>query len=158
MARVVTLAITAVILAALSSASAKAQSLSCRSYPTAVIVFQVKSRVEALRRIEREADDRAIGLDTRPYEWLLSQARAGPTAIADPAALAAEAALSRCRNHIRPLRRVCAGAAAMLVRMIEELAADGVTKESKQAYVEAMPQCETWLGLMPLNTSLRTID
>jgi hypothetical protein len=158
MARVASLAVVAVILAVLSSAPAKAQSLSCRSYPTAVIVSQIKSRVEALRRIEREADDRAIGLDTRPYEWLLSQVRAGPTAIADPAALAAEAALSRCRNHIRPLRRVCAGAAAMLVRMIEELAADGVTKESKQAYVEAMPQCETWLGLMPLNTSLRTTD
>jgi hypothetical protein len=158
MGRVVTLAVVAVILAVLSSAPAKAQSLSCRSYPTAVIVSQIKNRVEALRRIEREAHDRAIGLDTRPYEWLLSQARAGPAAIADPAALAAEAALSRCRNHIRPLRRVCAGAAAMLVRMIEELAADGVTKESKQAYVEAMPQCETWLGLMPLNTSLRTTD
>ena len=46
----------------------------------------------------------------------------------------------------------------MLVRLIEELAADGVTKESKQAYVEAMPQCETWLGLIPLNTSLRATD
>jgi hypothetical protein len=158
MVRAVRFAVLAVILAALLSAPAEAQSLSCRSYPTAVIVSQIKGRVEALRRIEREADDRAIGLDTRPYEWLLSQARAGPSAIADPAALAAEAALNRCRNHIRPLRRICAGAAAMLVRMIEELAADGVTKESKQAYVDAMPQCETWLGLMPLNTTLRTTD
>jgi hypothetical protein len=154
MVRAATLAVFAVLL----SAPAEAQSLSCRSYPTAVIVFQIKSRVEALRRIEREADDRSIGLDTRPYEWLLGQARAGPTAIADPAALAAEAALNRCRNHIRPLRRVCAGAAAMLVRLIEELAVGGVTLESKQAYMEVMPQCETWLGLMPLNTTLRMTD
>jgi hypothetical protein len=154
MVRAATLAVFAVLL----SAPAEAQSLSCRSYPTAVIVFQIKSRVEALRRIEREADDRSIGLDTRPYEWLLGQARTGPTAIADPAALAAEAALSRCRNHIRPLRRVCAGAAAMLVRLIEELAVGGVTLESKQAYMEVMPQCETWLGLMPLNTTLRMTD
>ena len=158
MARAGRLADLAVILAVLLSTPAEAQSLSCRSYPSAMIVSQIKSRIEALRRLEREADDRAIGLDTRPYEWLLSQARASPAAIADPAALAAEAALSRCRNYIRPLRRVCAAASAMLVRIIEELEAGSVTKESKQAYVEAMPQCETWLGLMPLNTSLRTTD
>ena len=158
MTRAVRLAGLAVFLALLLSASAEAQSLSCRGYPSAATVAQIKMRVEVLRRIEREAHDRTIGLDTRPYEWLLSQARSDPTAIADPAALAAEAALNRCRNHIRPLRRFCAGAAAVLVRMIEELAADGATRESKQAYMETMPQCERWLGLMPLNTSLRTTD
>ena len=146
------------VLALLLPAPAEAQSVSCCGYPPAAMVSQIKSRVEALRLIERETHDRTIGLDTRPYDWLLDRARASATAIADPAALAAEAALSACRNHIRPLRRVCAGAAAMLVRLIEELAADGVTKESKQAYVEAMPQCETWLGLIPLNTSLRATD
>jgi hypothetical protein len=152
------LAVGVVLLALLLSAPAEAQSLSCRGYPSAVLVAQIKGRIEALRRLEREAEDRTVGLDTRPYEWLLSQARGAPAAIADPAALAAEAALSRCRNYIRPLRRVCVASAAMLVRMIEELAAGGATRESKQAYMEVMPRCETWLGLMPLNTSLRMTD
>jgi len=154
MARSMTLAVLALLLAS----PAEAQSLACRSYPPAAAVSQIKARVEALRFIEREAHDRTLGLDTRPYEWLLTRARAGAAAIADPGAVAAEAALSRCRNDIRPLRRVCADAAAMLVRLIEELAADAATKQSKQAYLEAMPRCEAWLGLMPLNTSLRTID
>ena len=146
------------VLALLLAAPAEAQSVSCRGYPPAAMVSQIKSRVEALRLIEREAHDRTIGLDTRPYDWLLDRARASTTAIADPAALAAEVALSACRNHIRPLRRVCAAAAAMLVRLIEELAANGVTRESKQVYVEAMPRCEAWLGLVPLTTRLRTAD
>jgi len=130
---------------------------SCR-YPTADVVAQLKAQAEALRRIEREAADRIAGLDTRPYDWLLEQARAGHTAIADPLALAAEDDLRRCRNFIRPLRRDCEVFAAALVRVIEELAAGEVSKEAKQAYAMAAPPCESPLSLPPLRTALRTAE
>ncbi|MEA2989587.1 MAG: hypothetical protein QOG83_2298, partial [Alphaproteobacteria bacterium] len=87
---------------------AAAQLYSCRSYPPSNVVAQIKARVEAMRRIEREAADRLTGLDTRPYDWLHEQARAAEAAIAVPALLAGEDALMRCRNFVRPLRRDCA--------------------------------------------------
>lgn len=149
-------ALTAAVLALLLPAPAGAQT--CRDYPSAALVAQIKTRVEALRRIEREAADRVRGLDTRPYDWLLDQGRAGASAIADPAALAAEDALKRCRNYIRPVRRDCAGAAAALVRLIEELDVGAASSESKAAYAQAMPQCERHMKLSPLSTPLRTTD
>ena len=149
-------ALMAAALALLLPEPATAQS--CRDYPSGALVARIKTRVEALRRIEREAADRTIGLDTRPYDWLLGQARGAADAIADPAALAAEDALARCRNYIRPVRRECAGAAAMLVRMLEELDAGAASRESKAAYAQAMPQCERHMKLAPLSTPLRTTD
>src|SRR5438477_5234754 len=94
---------------------------SCRGYPSANVVAHLKRRVEALRRVEREAADRILGRDTRPYEWLLEQAQAAHAAITDPAALAAEGDWQRCRNFIRPVRRDCATGAAALVRVVTEL-------------------------------------
>jgi hypothetical protein len=143
---------------AMLSTPAAAQVYSCRSYPPPAVVAQLKARVEALRRIEREAADRLVGLDTRPYDWLLAQARDGAAAIADTALLAAEGDLKRCRNFIRPIRGHCAAAASGLVRVMEELVAGDATKDAKQAYAQAMPNCEQGMKLMPLSTTLRTTD
>ena len=156
MHRAVMLAVVAALAAV--SEPAAAQVYSCRGYPPAAVVSQIKTRVEALRMIEREAADRMAGLDTRSYEWLLERARTGAGVIDDPVALAAEDDLKRCRNYIQPVRRDCAGLAAMLVRVIEELAGGAASKESKQAYAQAMPQCERSMRLTPLNTALRTTD
>ena len=41
------------VLALLLAAPAEAQSVSCRGYPPAAMVSQIKSRIEALRLIER---------------------------------------------------------------------------------------------------------
>jgi hypothetical protein len=150
-------AFVAAVLAMLSTPAA-AQIYSCRGYPSPAVVAQIKARVEALRRIEREAADRVVGLDTRPYDWLLAQARAGEATLADPVLLAAEDDLKRCRNYIRPLRRSCAAAAAALVRVIEDLVAGDATRDAKQAYAQAMPNCEQETKLAPLSTSLRTLD
>ena len=101
---------------------------------------------------------RLKGLDTRTFEYLAAQARAATGAIADKDALAAEEELSRCREPIPPVRRVCAQAAQALVSLIEEQAAGAATTASKQLYVQAMPRCERWMDLPPLSTALRTPD
>jgi len=126
------------VVAALWSAPADAQAYSCRGYPSAVIVSQIKNRVEALRRIEREAADRLSGLDTRPYEWLLEQARASEVAIAVPALLEAEDALMKCRNFILPVRMMSAFGAAALVRLIGEIVTGEATSEIKMAYAQTV--------------------
>jgi hypothetical protein len=150
-------ALIAAVMATLSTPAA-AQVYSCRGYPSPAVVVQVKIRVEALRRIEREAADRLLGLDTRPYDWLLAQARAGEAALADPVLLAAEDDLKRCRNYIRPLRRGCAVAATALARLIEDLVAGDANRDARQAYAQTMPNCEQAVKLTPLSTTLRTTE
>jgi hypothetical protein len=44
------------------------------------------------------------------------------------------------------------------VSLIEEQAASAATKPTKQAYAQAMPQCERWMGLTPLQTAFRITD
>src|SRR5207244_11490195 len=86
------------------------EAASCRGYRQDVRAA-IKKQVEALRALEHEAADRLKGLDTRPFDYLLSRARATAQVIADKDALAAEEGLSRCREAIPPVRRVCAEAA-----------------------------------------------
>ncbi len=145
------------VLAAVLSVPAQAGAVPCRGYPESVRLT-VKGGVEALRLVEREAADRIVGLDSRPFDYLAGQARAAAEVIADQNALAAEESLSRCRNYVPPVRTICRGAAQALAKAIEEQAAGAAGKASKQAYVEAMVICEQWLGLTPLKTAFRTID
>src|SRR5262249_30844202 len=98
------------------------------------------------------------GLDTRPYTIILDQLGVIEAAIADPVLLEAEDALKRCRNAIIPVRRVCAGAAAALVRIIQELLVGEVTGDAKVVYEQTMRQCERWTGLSPLRTAPRASD
>ena len=73
MHRAVMLAVVAA-LAAVGSEPAAAQSLFLpRISAGGAELSQIKTRVEALRLIEREAADRMAGLDTRSYEWLLER-------------------------------------------------------------------------------------
>jgi len=145
------------VLAAVLSAPAAAQDVPCRGYPESVRLMVTRG-VEALRLVEREAADRIAGLDTRPFDFLVGQARAAAEVIADQNALAAEEGLKHCRNSVRPVRATCRGAALALAKAIEEQAAGAASKPSKQAYVEAMATCERWLGLTPLKTAFRAID
>jgi hypothetical protein len=146
----------ALLLLALAT-PAGAQVATCRGY-AAIAVTAIKPRVEALRLIERETADRVKGLDTRPYEWLLEQARLVASAIADPAGLQFKASLNRCRNFIPATRRTCAAASRALVTVIEAQIAGGAPKAARQAYVDAITGCERLVRLMPLSTALRTID
>jgi hypothetical protein len=123
-------------------------------YPPRAHLADVKARVTALHRIERETADRTAGLDTRPYEWLLDQARAAEKAISVPDLVAAEdAILQRCL--VTPLRTTCAVGSAALVRVIADLQAGRDPNEAKMALAQTMPHCERSVGLTPLKTSLR---
>src|SRR5260370_20829929 len=81
--------------------SLSVEATSCRGYPQGVRAA-IKKQVEALRALERETADRLKGLDTRPFDYLLSRARATAQVIAAKDALAAEEGLSRCREATPP--------------------------------------------------------
>ena len=68
------------------------EAASCRGYPQGARAA-IKKQVQALRALEREAADRLKGLDTRPFDYLLDQARAAAGAIGEKDALAAEEGL-----------------------------------------------------------------
>jgi hypothetical protein len=133
------------------------EAASCGSYPKDIRAA-IKKHVETLRALERETTDRLKGLDTRTFDYLAAQARAASGVIADKDVLAAEEELSRCRESIPPVRRVCAQAAQALVSLIDEQAAGAATTASKQLYARAMPRCERWMGFAPFITVFRTID
>jgi hypothetical protein len=129
----------------------------CRGYP-ALTARAIKSRVEAVRLIEREAGDRLIGLDTRPFPYLAAQARAAAAAIGEGKALREEDELSRCPDPVPHVRRICAMAALALASAIEEHEAGRASTVSKQAFAEAMALCEGHMGLAPARSRFRTLD
>ena len=86
-------------LATLLSASAAAAAAPCLNYPAAA-ARDIKPRVEAVRLVEREAADRLVGLDTRPWPYLVEQARAA-SVIGEPRVLQDEDGLDRCPDAVR---------------------------------------------------------
>jgi hypothetical protein len=144
-------------LALLLSVAAASAAAPCRNYPQ-LAARAIKVRVEALRLIEREAADRLIGLDTRPFPYLVGQARAGADAIGEARALADEDGLDRCPEPVPHVRRVCATAARALAGALEEQGAGTASPISKQIYAQAMAICEGFMGLAPLPTAWRTSD
>ena len=143
---------TAVLYPSLAAAEAP-----CRNYPAAV-ARAVKPRVEALRLVERESADRLSGLDTRPWPYLVGQARAVANTIGDPRILQDEDSLDRCPDAVPHVRRVCTTAALALAGALEERAAGEVRQISKQIYAQAMAICEGYMGLAPLRTVLRASE
>jgi hypothetical protein len=176
----------AALLSVLSTPLAAQHLYECRGYPSRGVVRDIALRVETMRRLERETADRLVGLDTRPYAWLLEQARKAESEIAVPALLEAEKTLERCRNNIRPLRAACAGAASALVRVIEEILSaeakpdkkpdvkkdvsqgdkqddtkddkKNAGSEARKAFAQVMPICERAVSLAPLDSTLRHFE
>jgi hypothetical protein len=144
-------------LAIVLSVSGATAAAPCRSYP-AVAARAIKPRVETLRLIEREAADRLVGLDTRPFPFLSGQARAGADLIGEARALQDEDGLDRCPDPVPHVRRVCATAARSLAGALDEQAAGVASTVSKQSYAQAMAICEGFMGLAPLHTAWRTFD
>jgi hypothetical protein len=137
--------------------SVASEAAPCRNYPAAA-ARAVKPRVEAVRLIEREAADRLSGLDTRPFPFLIGQARAAAGAIGEARALQDEDGLDRCPDAVPHVRRVCVTAALALAGALEEQAAGAPAKISKQIYAQAMAICEGFMGLAPLRTTWRASD
>lgn len=136
------------------TAAVEAQAASCRNYG-AEARTAIKGHVEALRNLEREAVDRVAGLDSRPFDFLLGEARRVAALINDPAALALEDDLERCRNWVPRVRRQCGATAQMLVEIVAALAAPNAALAPKPEYAKAMAHCERAMGLVPIKTGLR---
>ena len=118
----------------------------------------IKSHVTALQRYELEASDRLKGLDSRPFEFLAGEARKATAIVADPAALADEETLERCRNATTPIRKICAGAAQMLLDVLDKHVANAKPDYDKPRYAGAMEACEKLMGLKPLKSLIRGTD
>jgi hypothetical protein len=118
----------------------------------------IKTHVAALQRLEHEASDRTKGLDSRPFEFLRDAARKTTAIIADPAALKDEEGLERCRNATRPIRKICAASAQLLVDVLEKHIANPKPDYDKPQYAEAMAVCEKLMDLKPLKTVIRGTD
>jgi hypothetical protein len=115
----------------------------------------IGGHMAALQRIEHEASDRMKGRDTRPFAVLRDEAKKLLAIVADPAALAAEDDLKRCRNRTSPIRNICADAARMLVDALDKQATDPKAMPEKAQYSGAIGECEWLLGAKPLKSGLR---
>lgn len=115
----------------------------------------IGSHVAALQRIEHEASDRLKGLDSRPFDFLAGEARKTTAIIANPAALKLEEQLERCRNWTTPIRKICAGAAQMLVDVLEKHVANVKPDYDRPQYAAAMEACEKQMGLKALKSAIR---
>ena len=138
--------------------SAQAQSALCRNYPDSVRP-SLRPRVEALRRLEREADDRLRGLDTRTYPFLAGEARKVADLIADAKMLENEEAGAKpCRNLVPRVRAICRTAALAFAAAIDDEEKGDANKDNRKAYGGSMATCEHLMGLAPLNTPWRAIN
>jgi hypothetical protein len=118
----------------------------------------IKSHVTALQRYEHEAADRLKGLDSRPFEFLRDEVRKTASVVGDPKALADEDDLKRCRNATRPIRKICAEAAQMLVELLEKHVTAPKPEYDKAKYAGVMGECEKLMDLKPLKSAIRGTD
>jgi hypothetical protein len=151
-------ALAVVMLMALAVVAAQAQPVSCRNYPDSIRP-SLRPRVDALRRLEREADDRLRGLDTRTYPFLAGEVRKQADLIADAKMLENEEAGAKpCRNAVPLVRAICRTAALAFAAAIDDEEKGDANKDNRKAYGESMTTCERLMGLGPLNTPWRTGD
>ena len=115
----------------------------------------IKVHVAAMQRYELEASDRLKGLDSRPFDFLLGEARKTTTIIADPRAIEDEKGLERCRNLTNPIRKVCAIAAEALVEILDKHVKTEKPDYDRAAFAQAAGACEKFMGLKPVNSSIR---
>jgi hypothetical protein len=132
----------------------EANALSCRSFAREVKAG-IGSHVAALQRYEHEAADRLKGLDSRPFDFLLGEARKTTAVIADAAALKDEEALARCRNPTKAIRKLCADAAQRLVEILDRHAATAKPDYDRAQYAALMGECEKLIELKPLKSAIR---
>lgn len=133
---------------------AEASAASCKNFVREAQAAFAKD-VVLLRRYEQEAADRLKGLDSRPFAYMRDEAKKTATIIADESKLKDEEALARCATPTKPIRKICAGSAQMLVDILEKHVASATPDYDKPQYATAMAECETLMGLKPLATRIR---
>ena len=128
--------------------------MSCRNFAREAQAAFARE-VNQLRQYEREAADRLKGLDSRPFRFMRDEAIKATAVIADADKLKGEAALEKCPNATKPIRKICAGSAQLLVAILDKHVASATPEYDKPQYATAMAECETLLGLQPLTTRIR---
>ena len=131
-----------------------ASALSCHRFGEEVRAA-IGKHVAALQRTEQEASDRLKGLDSRPFDFLVGEARKTTAIIADPVALKDEEDLKRCRNATQAIRKLCAGTAQALVDILDKHVASAKPEYDKPQYATAMAECEKLMGLKPVKSAIR---
>jgi hypothetical protein len=135
------------------SLASDASPLSCRNFVREAQAAFAKEVIQ-LRRYELEAADRLKGLDSRPYRFMRDEATKALAVIADTERLKDEEAL-RCPTAVKPIRKICAGSAQLLVTILDKHVASATPDYDKPQYASAMAECEGLLGLKPLTTRIR---
>ena len=131
-----------------------ASAASCRNFVREAQVAFARE-VILLRRYELEAADRLKGLDSRPFAYMRDEAKKVAATIADESKLKDEETLARCPIPTKPIRKICAGSAQMLVDILEKHVASATPDYDKPQYAAAMAECEALMGLKPLATRIR---
>jgi hypothetical protein len=117
----------------------------------------IGKHVAAMQRLEHEASDRSKGLDSRPFDFLLGEARKAAAIIADPA-LQGAGGSKDCRDPAHPVRRICAAAAQAWVEVLEKYAAGAKPDYDRPRFAATVEDCEKLMNLKPLKSVIRATD
>ena len=128
----------------------------CRNYLQAARA-DIGRHVAAMQRLEHEASDRSKGLDSRPFDFLASEARKTAAIIADPALQGAGGSRD-CRDPAHPVRRICLDAAQAWVEVLAKYAANPKPDYDKRGFAAAVADCEKLMDLKPLKSVIRATD
>ena len=128
----------------------------CRNYLQAARA-DIGRHIAALQRLEHEASDRQKGLDSRPFDFLLGEARKTAAIIADPA-LQGAGVSKDCRDPAHPVRRICRDAAQAWVEVLEKYVASPKPDYDKPRFAATVGDCEKLMDLKPLKSVIRAAD
>jgi hypothetical protein len=112
--------------------------------------------VAAMRRTEHEASDRLKGLDSRPFDFLLGEARKTAAIIADPGLQGVGS--KACRDPAHPVRRICRDAAQAWVDVLAKYTANPKPDYDKPRFAAMVEDCEKLMDLKPLKSVIRATD
>jgi hypothetical protein len=117
----------------------------------------IGKHVATMQRLEHEASDRLKGLDSRPFDFLVGEARKTAAIIADPA-LQGAGGSKECRDPTQPVRRICADAAQAWVEVLAKYVASLKPDVDKPRFAATVEDCEKLMNLKPLKSVIRGTD
>jgi hypothetical protein len=117
----------------------------------------IGKHVAAMQRTEHEASDRLKGLDSRPFDFLLGEARKTAAIMADPALQGAGGSRD-CRDPAHPVRRICRDAAQAWVEVLEKYLVSPKPDYDKQRFAATVEDCEKLMDLKSLKSVIRATD
>src|SRR5947207_1959291 len=119
------------------------QDASAQSCPNYLLAARadIARHVATMQRLEHEASDRSKGLDSRPFDFLLGEARKTAAIIADPALQGAGGAKD-CRDPAQPVRLICMDAAQAWVDVLAKYVANPKPAYDKLRFGATVGDCE----------------